>query len=115
MSNLADVFLLVIAAQIAIYTMLVSRRVATRRGSLALPLNFCLLTNISDSTAQNSPRYTTYRILANSLLIRFSSSSRALALRRSAMNCTRPRMFELLLAERPRKLPVADIVAEFRV
>lgn len=47
----------------------------------------------------------TYRILANSLLMRFSSSSRALAFLKSAMNWTRPRMLELLLLERPRKPP----------
>lgn len=51
-------------------------------------------------------------MLANSLLIRFSSSSLALAFLKSAMNCTRPRMFELLLVERPRKpLPPDDMVA----
>lgn len=50
----------------------------------------------------------THRMLASSLLMRFSSSSRALAFLRSAMNCTSPRMLELLLLERPRKPPAAD-------
>lgn len=50
----------------------------------------------------------THRILANSLLIRFSSSSRARAFLRSAMNWTRPRMFELLLPDRPRKPAAAE-------
>jgi hypothetical protein len=48
-----------------------------------------------------------HRIFASSLLMRFSSSSRALAFLRSAMNCTKPRIFELLLLERPKK-PAAD-------
>lgn len=42
-------------------------------------------------------------MFANSLLMRFSSSSRALAFLKSAMNCTRPRMFELLELDLPRK------------
>lgn len=50
----------------------------------------------------------THRMLASSLLMRFSSSSRALAFLRSAMNCTSPRMLELLLLERPRKPPAAE-------
>lgn len=54
-------------------------------------------------------RALSYRMLANSLLMRFSSSSRALAFLKSAMNWTRPRMFELLLLERPRN-PVDDIL-----
>ena len=46
-------------------------------------------------------------MFANSLLILFSSSSLALAFRRSAMNCTNPRMFELF-PELPRlKKPAA--------
>lgn len=50
-------------------------------------------------------------MLANSLLMRFSSSSRALAFLRSAMNCTRPRMFELLELDLPRKpAAVEDMV-----
>lgn len=49
-----------------------------------------------------------YRILANSLLMRFSSSSRALAFLKSAMNCTRPRMFELLELDLPRKPAAVD-------
>ena len=40
--------------------------------------------------------------------MRFSSSSRALAFLKSAMNCTSPRMLELLLLERPRKPPAAE-------
>lgn len=46
-------------------------------------------------------------MLASSLLILFSSSSLALAFLRSAINCTNPRMLELLLVERPRK-PLAE-------
>ena len=44
--------------------------------------------------------------------MRFSSSSRARALRRSAMNWTSPRMFVLLLLDRPRKpeVPEDDIL-----
>jgi hypothetical protein len=34
-------------------------------------------------------------MFASSLLIRFSSNSLARALRKSAINCTNPRMFEL--------------------
>lgn len=48
-------------------------------------------------------------MLASSLLIRFSSSSRALAFRKSAMNCTKPRIVELpLLFPRPKKLDPAE-------
>ncbi len=53
-------------------------------------------------------RAASYRMLASSLLILFSSNSRALAFRRSAMNCTSPRMLELLLVERPRKPPPVE-------
>ena len=50
-------------------------------------------------------------MFANSLLMRFSSSSRARAFLRSAMNWTSPRMLELLLLERPRKpVPEDDIL-----
>lgn len=49
-----------------------------------------------------------HRMLANSLLMRFSSSSRALAFLRSAMNWTRPRMFELLELDLPRKPAAVD-------
>ena len=61
-------------------------------------------------------RVITNLMFASSLLILFSSSSLALAFLRSAMNCTRPRMFELLLElPRPRKLPAEDaIVAIFQ-
>lgn len=52
--------------------------------------------------------FPTHRILASSLLMRFSSNSRALAFLRSAMNCTSPRMFELLLLDRPRKPEEAE-------
>ena len=52
-------------------------------------------------------------MLASSLLIRFSSSSRALAFLKSAMNCTKPRILELLLLERPRKPPpVEEAISE---
>jgi len=48
--------------------------------------------------------------------MRFSSSSRALAFLRSAMNCTSPRILELLLLERPRKPPPAeDAMARFGI
>lgn len=47
-------------------------------------------------------------MLANSLLMRFSSSSRALAFLKSAMNWTRPRMFELLELDLPRKPAAVD-------
>jgi hypothetical protein len=56
-------------------------------------------------------------MFANSLLIRFSSSSRARALRRSAMKDTRPRMVGtspellLLLLNNP-PLPAAAIFAD---
>ncbi len=54
-----------------------------------------------------------YRMLASSLLILFSSSSRALAFLKSAMNCTKPRILELLLLERPRKPPpVEEAISE---
>lgn len=56
-----------------------------------------------------------YRILASSLLMRFSSSSRALAFLRSAMNWTRPRMFELLELDLPRKPAAVDDMAGGRV
>ena len=49
-----------------------------------------------------------YRMLASSLLMRFSSSSRARAFLMSAMNWTRPRMLELLLLDRPRKPVVPE-------
>ncbi len=49
-------------------------------------------------------------MLACSLLMRFSSSSRALAFLRSAINWTSPRMFELLLLDRPRKPAVAEAI-----
>lgn len=47
-------------------------------------------------------------MLASSLLMRFSSSSRARAFLKSAMNCTSPRILELLELERPRKPAAAD-------
>ena len=58
----------------------------------------------------------TYRILANSLLMRFSSSSRARAFLRSAINWTSPRMFALLLLDRPKKPlgPEDDILYEWQ-
>lgn len=55
------------------------------------------------ATRAASDRVRAHRILASSLLMRFSSSSRALAFLKSAINCTSPRMFELLLLDRPRK------------
>lgn len=52
-------------------------------------------------------------MFASSLFILFSSSSLALAFRRSAMNWTRPRMFELvLLTDRPRKPAAPAATAE---
>ena len=54
-------------------------------------------------------------MFANSLFMRFSSSSRARALRRSAMNWTSPRMDVLLDEEdRPRK-PAAAALASLKV
>lgn len=51
-----------------------------------------------------------YLIFANSLLILFSSSSLALAFRRSAINCTNPRIFELFPEEpRLKKLLAAEV------
>lgn len=49
-----------------------------------------------------------HRIFASSLLMRFSSNSRALAFLKSAMNCTSPRMFELFELERPRNPAAVD-------
>lgn len=49
-----------------------------------------------------------YRMLASSLLMRFSSSSLARAFLKSAMNWTSPRILELLEVERPRKPAAAD-------
>ena len=57
-------------------------------------------------------------MFANSLFILFSSSSLALAFLRSAINCTRPRMFELFPElPRLRKLPLDrfDIFAKGQV
>lgn len=50
----------------------------------------------------------TNRIFASSLLILFSSKSRARAFLRSAMNWTRPRMLELPVVDRPRKPAAAE-------
>jgi len=79
-----------------------------------LPLNFCLqnivLSVILIYFEQNQAT-PTHLMLASSLLMRFSSSSRALAFLRSAMNCTNPRMFELLLVDRPRKPPAVEAIA----
>jgi hypothetical protein len=54
-------------------------------------------------------------IFANSLLIRFSSNSLALAFRKSAINCTNPRIFELFPElPRPRKPAAAeDAILDF--
>ena len=82
-----------------------------------MPLNFCLeFTQVSSLSVLDSLKVTNL-ILANSLLIRFSSSSRALAFRRSAMNCTNPRIVELpLLFPRPKKLdPVEDDIPAARL
>lgn len=62
------------------------------------------------ATGARSRGHGPYRMFANSLLMRFSSSSRALAFLRSAMNWTRPRMFELLELDLPRKPAVEDMV-----
>ena len=70
---------------------------------------------VSDANPHRPPDAglpSTYLMLANSLLMRFSSSSRALAFRRSAMNCTNPRMFELLLVDRPRKPLAVEAITE---
>jgi hypothetical protein len=51
-----------------------------------------------NSQPQSSLQWSENRInliFANSLLIRFSSNSLALAFRKSAINCTNPRIFEL--------------------
>lgn len=53
-------------------------------------------------------------MFASSLLMRFSSSSRALAFLRSAMNWTRPRMFELLELDLPRKPAAVDAIVLIR-
>lgn len=89
----ADVFLLVVAAEVPVLELLTEGRKQ----------------HVSHERIQKgSGRGSIYRIFASSLLMRFSSSSRALAFLRSAINCTRPRMFALLLLERPRKPPAAE-------
>lgn len=86
------------------------------------PLNFCLVGNsfyvsiVLACGKRGSPIVcASYRMLANSLLMRFSSNSRALAFLKSAMNWTRPRMLELLELDRPRKpAAVDDMVGSVR-
>lgn len=74
------------------------------------PLNFCLYDVVGQYVRPSRGILVvpTHLMLANSLLIRFSSSSRARAFLRSAMNWTRPRIFELLLPDRPRKPAAAE-------
>ena len=72
------------------------RAKACWRSDRWIPLNFCL--EVKTSQLKGNVYLLgqgTNLILANSLLILFSSSSRALAFLRSAINCTNPRIFEL--------------------
>lgn len=62
---------------------------------------------ISKSNRRLSPLYRAHRMLASSLLILFSSKSRALAFLKSAMNWTSPRIFAVFVPDRPRKPPEA--------
>jgi len=82
-----------------------------------MPLNFCLEFTGSAHYPHSVLVKVTNLILANSLLIRFSSNSRALAFRKSAINCTNPRIVELpLLFPRPKKLdPVEDDIPAARL
>lgn len=109
-----------VAIQIAIYSAInvsqgstVAFRALPRNPVFAVPLNFCLRSKNTNQypvpvrARLSLPVSLAHLIFANSLLILFSSSSRARAFLRSAINCTRPRMFALLLLERPRK-PAAE-------
>lgn len=124
-SHLADIFLFVVSAEVAIWIVLAARPVvgfaSASRERECGPLNFCLAENNHMSAccwhhlggeggkgAVPIELGVPYRMLANSLLMRFSSNSRALAFLRSAMNWTRPRMLALLELERPRKPAAAD-------
>lgn len=81
--------------------------------SAAEPLNFCLYHRKSISVFPTSEgcRRITHLMFASSLLIRFSSSSLALAFRMSAINCTNPRILALFPDEPRLKKPAAAELA----
>src|SRR5271170_7980008 len=82
--QLAHILLLLISIQLCIYHYLSS--LGEQYGEGRLPLNFP-------------------RMLTSSLLMRFSSSSRARAFRRSEINVVRPRMVDIFVSLEKRPVP----------